>query len=272
MLRRGLQVSALREFILQQGASKNVTVQEWDKIWTFNKKLIDPVCPRHTAIEIKDRVPVRISAGPDPPEYVDVPRHNKYPPAGTKKQLRSNLIWLDQADAAQIADGEEVTLMGWGNAIIERIEREDSNDAVAASDGNKSSHSKVVAMDARLHLEGNFKKTKLKLTWLAETPELVPLELHHFGYLLTKRKLEEEDEFEEFVNRNSVSDTSSVLTGNSSCRMTCDCFHAIAGENGDKPSCTCTCFGVLMPFSFINVPYCIVAADDLSCSWRSQPS
>ena len=27
-------------------------VQEWDKIWTINKKVIDPVCPRHTAVEV----------------------------------------------------------------------------------------------------------------------------------------------------------------------------------------------------------------------------
>ena len=39
VMRRGMQVSALRDFILSQGASKNVTVQEWDKIWTMNKKV-----------------------------------------------------------------------------------------------------------------------------------------------------------------------------------------------------------------------------------------
>lgn len=38
-----------------QGASKNVTYQEWDKIWSINKRVIDPVCPRHTAVETEGR-------------------------------------------------------------------------------------------------------------------------------------------------------------------------------------------------------------------------
>ncbi len=28
------------------------------------------------------------------------------------------VLWLDQADAQVVAEGEEVTLMDWGNAII----------------------------------------------------------------------------------------------------------------------------------------------------------
>jgi len=27
-------------------------------------------------------------------------------------------VWLEQADAAALAEGEEVTLMDWGNALI----------------------------------------------------------------------------------------------------------------------------------------------------------
>ena len=30
-------------------------------------------------------------------------------------------VWLEQADAAAIKEGEEVTLMDWGNAIIKVI-------------------------------------------------------------------------------------------------------------------------------------------------------
>ena len=30
----------------------------------------------------------------------------------------SQVLWLDQADAQAVSEGEEVTLMDWGNAII----------------------------------------------------------------------------------------------------------------------------------------------------------
>jgi glutamyl-tRNA synthetase len=48
--RRGMTVEALRAFILSQGGSKNTVLMEWDKIWTVNKRVIDPIAPRHTAI------------------------------------------------------------------------------------------------------------------------------------------------------------------------------------------------------------------------------
>lgn len=41
--------------VCSQGASKNVTYQEWDKIWAINKRVIDPVAPRHTAVESAGR-------------------------------------------------------------------------------------------------------------------------------------------------------------------------------------------------------------------------
>ena len=44
-----------------------------------------------------------------------------------------------------------------------------------------------------------------KLTWLpAAGAELVPLTLVDFGYLVTKRKLEDEDVFQDFVNEHTV--------------------------------------------------------------------
>ncbi|KAL4855849.1 Glutamate--tRNA ligase [Chlorella vulgaris] len=200
MMRRGLQLEALREFVISQGASKNVTYQEWDKIWSINKRIIDPVCPRHTAVETSARVPVTLSNGPAAPEFVEVARHAKHAAAGTKQQMRSSSLWLDQADAQTLAEGEEVTLMGWGNCIMRAV--------------HKDASGTVTGIDGELNLAGDFKKTKLKLTWLAQSEECPPLELQHLGYLVTKRKLEEEDSFEDWVNKESKVVTAAVGDAN----------------------------------------------------------
>jgi len=196
ILRRGLKVEALKEFIIGQGASKNITFQEWDKIWTINKKIIDPVCPRHTAVESAGKVLLTLSGAPDQPDASTVPCHKKNPAAGTKQLVKLNKVWLDQADAQQIKEGEEVTLMDWGNAIVKSIER--------GADGS------VTSLSGELNLAGDVKKTKLKLTWLADIPELVPLTLVDFDYLITKKKVEEEDDFKTLINPNSKFETPAV--------------------------------------------------------------
>ena len=48
--RRGLTVEALRQFMLLQGPSQAIVSLEWDSIWALNKKVIDPIAPRHWAI------------------------------------------------------------------------------------------------------------------------------------------------------------------------------------------------------------------------------
>lgn len=47
----------------------------------------------------------------------------------------------------------------------------------------------MTAVGAELHPSGDFKKTKLKLTWLADVQDLVPLVLTDFDYLITKKKV-----------------------------------------------------------------------------------
>ena len=43
-----------------KGSSHSVNYMEWDKIWAFNKKVLDPVVPRHTTVDISYNVPVLI--------------------------------------------------------------------------------------------------------------------------------------------------------------------------------------------------------------------
>lgn len=48
--RRGVMKEALVEFMQEQGHSKNTTLQEWSKLYSINKKYIDPIVPRYSAV------------------------------------------------------------------------------------------------------------------------------------------------------------------------------------------------------------------------------
>ncbi|VVB02736.1 unnamed protein product [Arabis nemorensis] len=58
--------------------------------------------------------------------------------------------------------------MDWGNANVETITKDQGT---------------VTAITGNLHLEGSVKTTKLKLTWLPDSCELVNLTLIEFGDL-----------------------------------------------------------------------------------------
>lgn len=62
---------------------------------------------------------------------------------------------------------EQVTLMDWGNAIVRQ--------KTIGADG------KVTALLMDLYLEGDFKLTKKKITWLAQPVEGGPLPLSLFS-------------------------------------------------------------------------------------------
>ncbi|POO04137.1 Glutamyl-tRNA synthetase, archaeal/eukaryotic cytosolic [Trema orientale] len=200
IVRRGLKIEALIQFILEQGASKNLNLMEWDKLWTINKKIIDPVCPRHTAVIEERRVLLTLTNGPEKPFVRIIPRHKKYEGAGEKATTFTRRIWLDYADAGLIAADEEVTLMDWGNAIIKGIE--------------KDREGKVTQLTGVLHPEGSVKTTKLKLTWLPETNELVNLSLVEFDYLITKKKLEEGEDFLDVLNPCTKKETAALGDSN----------------------------------------------------------
>ena len=79
--------------------------------------------------------------------------------------------------------------MDWGNAVV----RSKAIDAAGV----------VTAMGVELNLAGDVKKTKLKATWLAadaKGPALTPCLLLDYDYLSTKKKLDEGDDWVDFIN------------------------------------------------------------------------
>lgn len=181
VLRRGVQVEALREFILSQGASRRITDMEWDKFWTLNKRVIDPAASRYYALDKLNAVPLTLTNVPAGVVGLPVARHPKDASKGNKIMRFANQLLLERDDVLAMAEGDEVTLMRHGNIVIEAIVKDASG--------------KVVRVEARDHPTGDFKKTKLKVTWLADVPDLVPITLVEFDHLLSKPKLEDGDNF-----------------------------------------------------------------------------
>lgn len=180
--RRGMTIQGLRAFILSQGASRNNTTQEWDKIWTVNKRVIDPVAPRHVALQINSAERVTVTNAVD--EIKALPKHKKNANVGTKNVIYQKNILIEGEDARSFEIGEKVTFMDWGNMQITSRDDDGILEATYLPD------------------DEDFKGTK-KVTWLADVEDLVPLKVCRYFDILTKNRLEEEDNFEDYINENS---------------------------------------------------------------------
>uniref|UniRef100_A0A674BUR4 Bifunctional glutamate/proline--tRNA ligase n=1 Tax=Salmo trutta TaxID=8032 RepID=A0A674BUR4_SALTR len=193
VLRRGMTVEGLKQFIAAQGGSRSVVNMEWDKIWAFNKKVcmhvVDPVAPRYTALSGSYSVPVVI---PDAPEEMKMAvKHPKNTEVGMKAVWYGPRVLVEGADAETFTEGETVTFINWGNIIITKI--------------HKDPRGKVTSLEGKLNLENkDFKKTT-KITWLAETPHapLLPTVCVNYQHLITKPVMGKEDDFKEYINKQS---------------------------------------------------------------------
>ncbi|KAJ1566452.1 hypothetical protein HK405_009756, partial [Cladochytrium tenue] len=193
--RRGMTIQAIREYILMQGASQKLLELEWDKIWAKNKSIIDPEAPRHTAL-LRDKITkVRVvDKDTFAPYAKEMPKHKKNPAVGMKQTVYSSELYLEFSDAQTLTEKEEVTFMDWGNVIIEKIEWSPDRTFIGL-------------IEISLNLDGDFKKTKKKLTWLSRAlpdgrNELAPVKLVllDYDFLITKKKLEENDELKDCLN------------------------------------------------------------------------
>uniref|UniRef100_A0A3Q1EBQ1 Bifunctional glutamate/proline--tRNA ligase n=1 Tax=Acanthochromis polyacanthus TaxID=80966 RepID=A0A3Q1EBQ1_9TELE len=94
VLRRGMTVEGLKQFIAAQGGSRSVVNMEWDKIWAFNKKVS---------------------------EVFSFPVQNTE--VGMKEVWYGPRVLVEGADAETFTEGEVVTFINWGNLVITKINK-----------------------------------------------------------------------------------------------------------------------------------------------------
>ncbi|GAB6021105.1 hypothetical protein CHUAL_003738 [Chamberlinius hualienensis] len=188
VLRRGMTVQGLKDFIMAQGGSRSVVTMEWDKIWAFNKKVIDPIAPRYTALE-KNTVPVTVLDAIE--SKLEVAKHPKNDSVGLKTVWTSSTVLIDEEDAKLLKEGENATFINWGNLIIQKIRRNGDN--------------KITSVEAKLNLDNKDYKKTLKLTWLAKVPQapLTPCVCVYFDHIITKPVLERDDDFKKYIAKNT---------------------------------------------------------------------
>ncbi|XP_044264891.1 bifunctional glutamate/proline--tRNA ligase [Tribolium madens] len=184
VLRRGMTVQGLKEFIIAQGSSRSVVFMEWDKIWAFNKKVIDPIAPRYTAVDFKD--PVTITVRGVKEECLSVPKHPKNTDVGNKSVWIGPKILIDRVDAECLKEGENATFINWGNLLIKKINKEKNV---------------ITSIEAESNLENKDYKKTLKLTWLAVTnnAKFTPTWCVYFDHLISKPLLGKDEDFKQFI-------------------------------------------------------------------------
>ncbi|KAI4469093.1 prolyl-trna synthetase [Holotrichia oblita] len=184
VLRRGMTVEGLKQFIIAQGSSRSVVFMEWDKIWSFNKKVIDPIAPRYTAVDFNSHVPLYVENTKE--ERLKVPSHPKNSEVGEKELWIGPNILIDSVDAESLKEGENATFINWGNLLIKKINRENG---------------KVTSVNAQTNIENKDYKKTLKLTWLAETDKagFTPTYCVYFDHIISKALLGKDEDFKQFI-------------------------------------------------------------------------
>ena len=85
--------------------------------------------------------------------------------------------------------------MNWGNAIVTEV----STDSRTGD---------ISLLRLKLDLQSDVKNTLKKITWLAKEPEnMVPVELYAFDYLITKEKIEKDEDVASYLTTPSETRT-----------------------------------------------------------------
>lgn len=208
ILRHGLTVEGLKIFIVAQGSSRNVIQMEWDKIWSFNKKVIDPIVPRYVSIMPRGCVMVEVESVQSETTK-DVALHPKDEKVGTRPVRYGSRLVIDYVDAEAIHEGETVTFVNWGNMLIRRVDRD--------TNGN------ICLVQAALQLDNADYKKTTKITWLAapisetslSTDSLkkhcdtyfTPCVFVYFDHIISKSNVGKDEDFRTFINYNNKFET-----------------------------------------------------------------
>jgi len=190
--RRGLLASTFETFFTQNGVTNSNNIEEWDRIYSLNRKAIDKISKRITALG-SNQWDLEIKNYPDlvNSESIlekEIPWSPKSPVLGVQKILLGNQIRIDHHDAKLIKEGDLVYLLNFCPVKITMIDPDQ----------------KIIKADF-YDQEFKFSDIPHKISWLrkVEVENFKPVETLYFDYLLTKPTINKDDPVSRFVNKDS---------------------------------------------------------------------
>ena len=192
VVRRGINIAALRQFMYSQGSSKRIVLMDWTVFWSLNKKEIDKAAKRFMAVNLKgDNATLHITNTPAESDmaFVETSCHPNDLSFGSRALRIANKVLLETVDVEGLTVGEDIVLMRWGVVKITKVDHD-----------TKTFEGEYVP-------DGDFKTTKRKLSWLADVTNNIPVTLMEFDNLISKDKLEEDENFEDYINPNTLAST-----------------------------------------------------------------
>ncbi len=144
--RRGLCTEALKDFVGRTGITNHTINIEDSMLWTINKKHIDLIALRSSAIRTSDCRSLKISQPDSSEKEFDdkkiIPKYLKNPNLGSRDLCISSEIIVGTEEISSVTESEEITLLNWTNVIYKT--------------------GKLI-----MNPTGSYKDTKKKLIWLA---------------------------------------------------------------------------------------------------------
>lgn len=191
-LRKGIVPETWYNYFTKHGLSTSNSVEEWDKIYNINRKIIDNTSIRVMALT-KNQWQLNIIDLPieDNNTTIEVP----WSPKDTQNKLGnttikiSDQLIIDDADAKLIKKDELVYLLNFKAINVTSVDSE--NKIITATCHNE---------------EFQFKDIPWKISWLTRdevmNPELLTLTTY-YDYLVTKKTITKDDNVDNYLNADS---------------------------------------------------------------------
>lgn len=97
---------------------------EWDKFWSDNKKILERNALRYMGVMKDDFVTIHLTNVE--PGTIKVANHPKDESKGVSEIAIGPDVMLERTDADGLKDGEEFTLMRWGNAKVTSLKKDEN--------------------------------------------------------------------------------------------------------------------------------------------------